>query len=92
MAGLHAPSWCDPAWLDFPGIAFARPDEAGANGMGEVANLLGESGRTYPAFSPALALDKMFVRDMKPVEWITPTQDTAWLSDHLPYMAKLRLE
>jgi hypothetical protein len=27
---------------------------------------------------------KMFVRGMKPVEWITPTQHTAWLSDHLP--------
>jgi aminoglycoside phosphotransferase (APT) family kinase protein len=39
LAGLHAPSWCDPVWLDFPSIAFARPDEAGANGMGEVAKM-----------------------------------------------------
>jgi hypothetical protein len=39
LAGLHGPSWCDPYWLDFPGIAFARPDEAGANGMGEVAKM-----------------------------------------------------
>lgn len=39
LAGLHAPSWCDPVWLDFPGIAFARPDEAGAHGMGEVAKM-----------------------------------------------------
>lgn len=39
LAGLHAPSWCDPFWLDFPGIAFARPDEAGAAGMGEVARM-----------------------------------------------------
>lgn len=39
LAGLHAPSWCDPMWLDFPGIAFARPDEAGAAGMGEVAKM-----------------------------------------------------
>ncbi|OBH05409.1 aminoglycoside phosphotransferase [Mycobacterium sp. E2699] len=39
LAGLHAPSWCDPVWLDFPGIAFARPDEAGAGGMGEVAKM-----------------------------------------------------
>ena len=39
LAGLHAPSWCDPVWLDFEGIAFARPDEAGANGMGEVAKM-----------------------------------------------------
>ena len=61
-------------------------------GMNEVATLLGESGRTFPAFSPALALDKMFVRGMMPVEWIQPAQETAWLSDHLPYMARLRVE
>lgn len=63
----------------------------GELGMNEVATMLGESGRTFPAFSPALALDKMFVRGLKPVQWIVPTQDTAWLSDHLPYMAKLRI-
>jgi hypothetical protein len=39
LAGLHGPSWCDPVWLDFPGIAFARPDEASANGLGEVARM-----------------------------------------------------
>ena len=39
LAGLHAPSWCDPVWLDFPGIAFGRPDQAAASGMGEVARM-----------------------------------------------------
>ena len=39
LAGLHGPSWCDPVWLDFPGIAFARPGEASANGLGEVARM-----------------------------------------------------
>lgn len=39
LAGLHGPSWCDPVWLDFPGVAFARPDEASANGLGEVARM-----------------------------------------------------
>jgi aminoglycoside phosphotransferase (APT) family kinase protein len=39
LAGLHGPSWCDPVWLDFPGIAFTRPDEASANGLGEVARM-----------------------------------------------------
>lgn len=39
LAGLHGPSWCDPVWLDFPGIAFARPDEAAAGGLGEVARM-----------------------------------------------------
>jgi aminoglycoside phosphotransferase (APT) family kinase protein len=39
LAGLHGPSWCDPVWLDFPGIAFARPDEASAKGLGDVARM-----------------------------------------------------
>ncbi|BAX93753.1 phosphotransferase family protein [Mycobacterium shigaense] len=39
LAGLHGPSWCDPFWLDLPGIAFARPDAATASGMGEVAKM-----------------------------------------------------
>src|ERR1700733_11825787 len=42
LAGLHGPSWCDPVWLDFPGIAFARPDEASAGGLGEVARMSAE--------------------------------------------------
>jgi hypothetical protein len=39
LAGLHGPSWCDPVWLDFKGIAFTRPDEASAKGLGEVARM-----------------------------------------------------
>ncbi|WAJ43875.1 phosphotransferase [Mycobacterium sp. Aquia_216] len=39
LAGLHGPSWCDPFWLDLPGLAFPRPDEAGAKGLGEVAKM-----------------------------------------------------
>lgn len=39
LAGLHGPSWCDPMWLDFSGIAFTRPDEASAKGLGEVARM-----------------------------------------------------
>jgi aminoglycoside phosphotransferase (APT) family kinase protein len=42
LAGLHAPSWCDPVWLNFPGLAFRRPDAAGAGGMGEVARMSAE--------------------------------------------------
>jgi hypothetical protein len=42
IAGLHGPSWCDAVWLDFPGIAFARPDEASARGLGEVARMSAE--------------------------------------------------
>jgi hypothetical protein len=39
LAGLHGPSWCDQVWPDFPGIAFARPDEASAKGLGDVARM-----------------------------------------------------
>src|SRR5262249_38107515 len=39
LAGLHGPSWCDPFWLDFPAIAFGRPDEASAKGLGDVAKM-----------------------------------------------------
>jgi aminoglycoside phosphotransferase (APT) family kinase protein len=39
LAGLHGPSWCDPVWLDFAGIAFTRPDGASAQGLGEVARM-----------------------------------------------------
>ena len=42
LAGLHGPSWCDPVWLDFPGIAFARPDQASAKGLGDVALMSAE--------------------------------------------------
>lgn len=39
LAGLPGPSWCDPFWLDLPGLAFPRPDEAGAQGLGDVAKM-----------------------------------------------------
>ncbi len=39
LAGLHGPSWCDPAWLDLPGIVFPQPDEPAAKGLGEVARI-----------------------------------------------------
>ncbi|GAB7142497.1 phosphotransferase family protein [Mycobacterium riyadhense] len=39
LAGLHGPGWCDPFWLDLPEIAFQRPDEASARGLGEVARM-----------------------------------------------------
>jgi len=34
----------------------------------------------------------MFVRGMTPLEWLVPGRKTAWLSDHLPYMARLRVD
>jgi Phosphotransferase enzyme family len=42
LAGLHAPSWCDPFWLDLPGLAFPVPDQASAKGLGDVAKMSAE--------------------------------------------------
>ncbi|SDV48574.1 endonuclease/exonuclease/phosphatase family protein [Chitinasiproducens palmae] len=64
----------------------------GAIGMHEVAAALGASGRTFPAFSPALGLDKMFVRGLSPREWTSSDAKVAWLSDHRPYIARLGVD
>ena len=37
LAGLHGPTWCDPRWPSFPGLAMTQLDPAGAAGMGEIA-------------------------------------------------------
>lgn len=63
----------------------------GAIGLTEVATALGSPAKTYPSFSPALGLDKMFVRGLAPVRRIHAPPETAWMSDHLPYIAALRL-
>ncbi len=42
LAGLHAPSWCDPKLSDFPGIAMPKPDAGMASGMGDVAKMATE--------------------------------------------------
>jgi aminoglycoside phosphotransferase (APT) family kinase protein len=39
LAGLHAPRWCDPAWLEFTGTVMPHPDDAMATGMGELTSL-----------------------------------------------------
>jgi hypothetical protein len=43
LAGLHGPSWCDPAWLDLTEIAMPKPgDRPAAQGLGEVCRMAGE--------------------------------------------------
>jgi hypothetical protein len=38
LAGLHGPSWCDPAWLGLSAISMPKPgDEAAAKGLGDVS-------------------------------------------------------
>jgi Phosphotransferase enzyme family len=71
LAGLHGPSWCDPFWLDLPGIAFPRPDEAAATGLGEVAKM-----------SAGITLDKLGDRmSIEDRETFTATMNlvTSWL-------------
>lgn len=42
LAGLHGPTWCQPEWLTFPGLAMVIPDEASANGIGDAAAMSAE--------------------------------------------------
>ncbi|WP_102145075.1 phosphotransferase family protein [Mycobacterium hubeiense] len=43
LAGLHGPSWCDPAWMQLPCIVMPKPgDEAAAKGLGDVARMAAE--------------------------------------------------
>jgi hypothetical protein len=37
LAGLHAPTWCDPKWANFPGLAMSMPNEDAAKGLGDIA-------------------------------------------------------
>lgn len=39
LAGLHGPRWCDPAWLDFPGVTMPRADADFAAGVGMAAQM-----------------------------------------------------
>ena len=37
LAGLHAPTWCDPQWSNFPGLAMSIPNDDAAKGFGDIA-------------------------------------------------------
>lgn len=37
IAGLHGPTWCDPKWATFPGLAMSMPNADAAKGLGDVA-------------------------------------------------------
>ena len=37
LAGLHAPTWCDPQWSNYPGLAMSIPNEDAAKGFGDIA-------------------------------------------------------
>lgn len=40
LAGLHAPSWCDPTWLDLAEVSMPMPgDREAAQGLGDVARM-----------------------------------------------------
>ena len=37
LAGLHGPTWCDPRWTDFPGLAMSLASEDAVKGLGDIA-------------------------------------------------------
>lgn len=37
LAGLHGPTWCDPRWTDFTGLAMSTSTEDAMKGLGDVA-------------------------------------------------------
>lgn len=39
LADLHGPTWADPRWANFPGIAMPKPEPDSAKGFGDVATM-----------------------------------------------------
>jgi hypothetical protein len=37
LAGLHGPTWCDPAWIEFPGLAMSLTTDDAIKGLGDIA-------------------------------------------------------
>lgn len=37
LAGLHGPTWCDPRWVDFPGLAMSLTTDDAIKGLGDIA-------------------------------------------------------
>jgi len=73
LAGLHGPTWCDPAWHDFAGLAFATKEPSAISGLSDVAKL-----------SAAMTIDKLGDRlSSGDRETLTAAMDlvTPWLSD-----------
>lgn len=39
LAGLHAPTWCDPAWQSFPGLVMSITGEDAIRGLADIAKM-----------------------------------------------------
>ncbi|MBU9765451.1 aminoglycoside phosphotransferase family protein [Mycobacterium sp. TNTM28] len=39
LADLHGPTWADPRWANFPGIAMPKPEPDSAKGFGDIAKM-----------------------------------------------------
>ena len=42
LAGLHGPTWCDPCWQTFDGLAMSVTGEDAIRGMGDIAKMAGD--------------------------------------------------
>ena len=73
LAGLHGPTWCDRAWHDFSGLAFATKEPSAISGLSDVAKL-----------SAAMTIDKLGDRLSAADRQTLPaamSMVTPWLSD-----------
>jgi aminoglycoside/choline kinase family phosphotransferase len=64
IAGLHGPTWCDPKWANFPGLAMSMPNADAAKGLGDVAVMatqitLDRLGAQMPAENRQTATESM---------------------------------
>jgi hypothetical protein len=39
LAGLHGPTWCDPRWQTFPGLAMSVTGEDAIRGLGDISKM-----------------------------------------------------
>jgi aminoglycoside/choline kinase family phosphotransferase len=71
IAGLHAPTWCDPKFANFPGLAMSMPNADAAKGLGDVA-----------VMATQLTLDRLGA-DMTAQDHQTATQSMALVTPWL---------
>ena len=73
LAGLHGPTWCDPRWQTFPGLAMSVTGEDAIRGLGEISKM-----------AAGITVEKLGARlDAVDAETLVAAMDvvTPWLLD-----------